>query len=343
MNSKHTFVAALLSIFLVLFGSASQSYSASTVDPPKAPATKPIPSMDKQCEDLYHRVWQRINREFLFRDRLCQWKTWEHKFDGKMTTAEDCRAKVNLMLDSLHDDYTYLKDSGSDDSTAVVTEKLLGHNIGYIKIPTFLKHNVALEVKGSLLKLKSAKAYILDLRDNGGGYVDDAYQTFTLFVNDGVFVYMTKQDFNKPGLTVLSVSKNMTRLDHLEEGKVQPLRLANLAAGKPLVVLVNQDTASAAEMFALALRDNRKALLIGSITYGKGIAQTTYNGLPFDTSLQLTDSWWLSPSGVCIHRHGGQDKDTQGIKPDFIVLPGKHGDRQQQFAENLLRKQIQAK
>lgn len=135
----------------------------------------------------------------------------------------------------------------------------------------------------------------------------------------------------------------MVKLDKLDDG-IQPLpKLTNLSGSKPLIVLVNDETASAAEMLAAALKDNHRAILVGTKTYGKGITQSTHQGLFFDNSYQLTDSWWFTPSGVCIHREGGVETETRGIKPDFVVQQGKHGDAQLDFALNQLRKAIETK
>ncbi len=138
---------------------------------------------------------------------------------------------------------------------------------------------------------KGVKKVVLDLRNNGGGYVSAAKDLVSLWIDgDKVLVQRSKND----GEEVTYANRNQAMLRDM-----------------PTVVLVNGATASASEIVAGALKDHNKAKIIGETTFGKGVVQTLLN-LSNDTLLKVTTAKWYTPNGVSLN--------SEGIKPDQEVV-----------------------
>lgn len=168
-----------------------------------------------------------------------------------------------------------------------VEEKLLENNIGYIKMDIFSK-NLAEQVKTSLNNLKNQgmNRLIIDLRDNTGGYLDSAEKTASLLLEKGKLIY-SLQDKNK-------------KEDYYDE--------TDECENIPIVILINNNTASAAEILAAALKDSySNTTIVGEKSFGKGKVQQTYD-LSDGSKAKYTSAKWLRPNGDCI--------DTIGISPD---------------------------
>jgi carboxyl-terminal processing protease len=140
------------------------------------------------------------------------------------------------------------------------------------------------------LKEKGARAVLLDLRNNPGGYLDSSIDVASLFVKDGTIV----REKDKTG----------------EEKAFEPT-LESLLVDLPLVVLVNEGSASASEIVAGAIQDHSRGTLVGVKTYGKGSVQEVED-LEDGSALRLTVAAWLTPKGRAI--------DQQGITPDVEVV-----------------------
>ena len=165
-------------------------------------------------------------------------------------------------------------------------------NVGYIRLSTFNENSFDDMVK-AIRKIKSdnpnVKGFVLDLRNNTGGLLDQAVKISDAFLNKGEIV------------SIMSRQKDGSRVFFASEGDV----LDN----KPLVVIINGASASAAEIVAGALQDHRRAVLIGTKSYGKGSVQTL---IPLgDTALKLTTARYYTPSGRSIQ--------AEGIEPDVVV------------------------
>ena len=173
------------------------------------------------------------------------------------------------------------------------------NGVGYIPLQTF-NENAAEEVQAAARTLvaSGAKGIVLDVRDNGGGIVEQALAITTLFLNDG-------QD-------IVSV-----RARGIPD-EVSKASGPHAAAGLPLVVLTNGGTASASEILAGALQDHDRALVLGTTTYGKGLVQSLYS-LDGGYSLKLTTGKWFTPSGRSINRE-------RRITEDGRVLEGRLED-----------------
>ncbi|MDQ2743809.1 MAG: S41 family peptidase [Chloroflexota bacterium] len=152
--------------------------------------------------------------------------------------------------------------------------RLLTHRIGYLDIMSF-GDGTSREVTEALQMLQQdhARSIIVDLRDNPGGFVDAAQQIVSHFLRGGVVAY--EKD-------------SRGQLDPLKVVSTQP------AVQVPVAVLVNAQTASAAEITAGALQDRDHAMLIGTRTYGKGSMQSVYS-LADGSSIRITDRLWLTP------------------------------------------------
>ncbi len=164
-----------------------------------------------------------------------------------------------------------------------VTSKMLANNIAYIQITVF-GDTTASDFHNQLSQLMSQNpsGLILDLRDNGGGYLDAGIAVASEFIDHGVIVSEKYSD----GTT--------TPHDAIPGG---------LATSVPLVVLVNGNTASASEIVSGAIRDDGRGKLVGELTYGKGSVQNWFP-LSDGGTARVTIAKWLTPSGGTIDKIG---------------------------------------
>jgi carboxyl-terminal processing protease len=165
---------------------------------------------------------------------------------------------------------------------AVAYSGIFGDHIGYIPLQTF-NENAAEEVATAITQLveQGAKGIVLDMRGNGGGIVDQALKTSSLFLRDGQ--------------EIASVRSRNQPSEILKSGG------HHLALTLPLVVLVDEGSASATEIVAGALQDHDRALVVGETSFGKGLVQSVYQ-LSGGYHLKITTGKWYTPSGRSIHR-----------------------------------------
>jgi carboxyl-terminal processing protease len=174
----------------------------------------------------------------------------------------------------------------------VTTEsKMLDNGIGYIKLTSFGENTNKELIKAITgIKAKNPKGLILDLRGNGGGYLDTAIQVVSQFVGKGTVVSEVYGDGQK---------------------KTEQVLPGGLATDIPLVVLVNEGSASASEITAGAIQDYGRGKLVGVKTYGKGSVQIV-NTLKTDGgAVRITVAHWLTPNGRQI--------DKKGLEPDIEI------------------------
>ena len=194
--------------------------------------------------------------------------------------------------------------------SAVFTADSLSAPVGYIAFGEFTEHS-AQDFSNTLDDLyynKGARSLVIDLRNNGGGIIDEALQLVNLFVDRDQKIVETR------GKTARSNSVYRTRNNP---------RYKDL----PLVVLVNKNSASASEIVAGSLQDLNRAKLIGQRTFGKGLVQNV-RPVAYGGHLKVTTSKYYLPSGRCIQaidyseRQKGKElkKDTAGgILPDIVM------------------------
>lgn len=170
---------------------------------------------------------------------------------------------------------------------------MLQDNIGYIKLDKFLE-NSAQEVKSALSELKKndLKGLVLDLRYNGGGILQEAVKIVNLFVGKGVTVVIQKGRNSEKTIAYNTFSTP-------EEPDL------------PLVVLVNNRSASASEIVAGSLQDLDRAIIIGQRSFGKGLVQQTFN-LPYNSLVKVTVAKYYTPSGRCIQALDYTHRDSEG-------------------------------
>lgn len=186
----------------------------------------------------------------------------------------------------------------------VAYAEMLDENTGYIKLTGFTQ-NSGKEVRDAFMKLKESgtlKGLIIDLRDNGGGLMNEAVSITNLFVKKGELVVSTKgktPDRNKSYKTF-----------------VQPVDL-----DIPMVVLVNGYSASASEIVAGALQDLDRAVILGERTFGKGLVQNIIP-LTYNTQMKVTVAKYYIPSGRCIQAIDYATHDSLGYSrtiPDSLI------------------------
>ncbi|MEZ5082343.1 MAG: S41 family peptidase [Bacteroidales bacterium] len=189
---------------------------------------------------------------------------------------------------------------------------MLDNGVGYIKLTGFTQH-AGQEVKEAFLDLKKNNemtGIILDLRGNGGGLLQEAVKITNIFVDKGEPVVRTKGKLP---------SKNHTY--KTDESAVD--------ATIPLVVLVDNNSASASEIVAGAIQDHDRGIVIGQKTFGKGLVQNVIP-LSYNAQVKITVAKYYIPSGRCIQEIDYAIKDDDGesgITPDSLATPfkTKHG------------------
>ena len=173
-----------------------------------------------------------------------------------------------------------------------VKADLLEKNIGYIRLTSF-NENSGKQIKKEINKFeenKNVKAYLLDLRNNPGGLLSQAIKISDFFLNDGEIV--------------------STKSRKSSENRKWFAKKGDLTNGKTIVVLINYGSASASEIVAGALKDHKRAILLGENSYGKGSVQSIIP-LKNDGAIRLTVAKYYLPSGKSI--------SEVGVSPDIEV------------------------
>ena len=189
---------------------------------------------------------------------------------------------------------------------------MIGGGTGYIKLNSFIQ-TASADIKKALLDLKSKNTVtglVLDLRDNGGGLLNEAVNIVNLFVKKGELVVSTKGK---------QKDKNRNYQTTMEPVDVD----------LPLVVLVNGMSASASEIVSGALQDLDRAVIVGRRTYGKGLVQNVFP-LSYNTQVKITVAKYYIPSGRCIQEIDYAHKNSSGNHdniPDSLITAYKtmHG------------------
>ena len=173
-----------------------------------------------------------------------------------------------------------------------VEAKIIKNNIGYLRLKSFNSNSSKqlVEKIGNFEKSKKLTGYILDLRNNPGGLLTQAINVTDFFLNDGEIV--------------------STKGRKASENKRFFAKKGDKVKGKPLIILINNGSASASEIVAGALKDHKRAILLGENTYGKGSVQSIIP-LSDGGGMRLTISKYYLPSGQSI--------SEIGVSPDILV------------------------
>jgi carboxyl-terminal processing protease len=168
-------------------------------------------------------------------------------------------------------------------------------SVGYIQLLRFTNRTPS-ELETAITDLREAgiQGLVLDIRNNGGGLLQEAIRVSEMFLDGGVVVYERTNEGEEPY--------------YAAEG--------GLMTDVPLVVLVNNNTASASELLAGAIQDRRRGILIGQRTYGKGTIQQIFS-LSDSSSIHVTSAEWLTPEQ--------QGLDGVGLEPNIAMIPDENG------------------
>jgi carboxyl-terminal processing protease len=176
---------------------------------------------------------------------------------------------------------------------------MLPGNVAYVQVNYPFGDNTSKDMKNALkdLMAKNPTGLVLDLRNNGGGYLHVAIDVASQFIDKGVIVYEQYGDGTREKFEA-------------EKG--------GLATKIPMVVLVNEGSASASEIVAGALQDYGRAKLVGTKTYGKGSVQIPTDLVDKQGAVRITVARWLTPKERTIHKVGLQpDVEVQLTKEDM--------------------------
>ena len=189
-------------------------------------------------------------------------------------------------------------------------EERVENDVGYIRIGTFSEQTYeglrkALEKVNAEIGADKLKGYVIDLRNNRGGRLDQSVLVSDAFLERGKIV--------------------STRGRNAEETQVFNAKSGDLAKGKPVVVLINGSSASAAEIVAGALQDHKRGLVMGTRSFGKGSVQTVIP-LGANGGLRLTTARYYTPSGTSIQ--------AKGITPDVEIVQDIPAEIKEKLSEN---------
>lgn len=173
-------------------------------------------------------------------------------------------------------------------STKTPTMAKIDDSLGYIRLSSFISKNAAGEFETAIKQYEDKKGYIIDLRSNPGGLLSNAIIISDMFLNGGIIVSTVDRDGYKE-------TTKATR---------------SYITDKPVVVLINKGSASASEIFAGAMKDNKRALIVGENSFGKGLVQEV-NKLLGGSGANITIQKYLTPNGTDINK--------KGIAPDVTV------------------------
>jgi C-terminal processing protease CtpA/Prc len=292
---------------------------------------------ERRLEKIYRDVWRLVKDNYHNRQSLHDWASWEHKYDGRLHSREQLVQALESMLDSLDDGYSYilsdvnLKERKSlRNARRVVQSQLIEPDIGYLRLQNFYSAHCEEEFKAALKRLSSADGLVLDLRNNHGGYIEKAQRLFELLADHGLF--MSYQGSENGAAETLEMRLTPVGWDILQNGDhtVEP-RHRNAAGQRPLIVLVNKDTRSAAELLSGALRENQRALIVGTKTFGKGVLQDVFD-VGQGIQLKLATARYFLPNGENIH--------DKGLSPDISIANSGQVDSQLDRAVQEMRRTI---
>ena len=247
------------------------------------------------------------------------------KIDGESTDGLDASGVANILRsDKVKTSKIVVNRDGKEKEFKVtkanvtlfsVSSEMMDNNIGYISVSVFGQKTYS-QFYDALTKLENDKmdSLVIDLRGNTGGYLSTVTSMLDLFVDKGGVLYKIQTN------------------NGISETKAESSSNRNYK----IIILVDSTSASASEIMAASMRENKSAVLVGKTTYGKGTVQVTKN-LSNGTMIKYTIEKWLTPVGSNI--------DGEGIKPDYEVdlgeeyatNPTRENDTQLQKALELLK------
>lgn len=223
------------------------------------------------------------------------------------------KSSVTLVISRNGTEMTFNVNIENVEDVNISYELIENTNIGYLQIDSFTK-TISNQVNNALTDLENQgmQKLIIDLRNNGGGYLESAEDTANLFLEKGKLIY--------------SLENKEAKADYYDE--------TNAHKTYPIVVLLNENSASASEILAAALKDsyNYGVTFVGTTSYGKGLVQQTYD-LSDGSMAKYTSARWLRPNGECIN--------GIGLKPDYEIQKEDIRDEAGYPIDNQLQKAIE--
>ena len=241
------------------------------------------------------------------------------KGDNIFQTASYIKGNLNSFIDleNLRENKRISKKiKRAEIKIKTVESEIMDKEIGYIRIVSFISSEGPVEFIDAMNKVKDTNALILDLRGNTGGLFQNAVFVANMFLDEGKIVKVIGRGGHNSSYT--AEEKEYTY-------------------DKPLIVLVDGESASASEIVSAALKDNGRAMIVGTKTFGKGVVQKVYD-MPNNMGMNLTIARYLTPNG--------NDINKKGIEPNYFVEITKddfekNNDSQLNFAKNMLRNEIE--
>jgi len=192
-------------------------------------------------------------------------------------------------------------------------------NVGYLRLRAFNEQSskqLIKKINNFKKTKKDLNGYILDLRNNPGGLLSQAIKITDLFLDSGEIV--------------------STRGREKNDIKIYTARKGDILKGKPLIILINRGSASASEIVSGALKDHKRAILLGGKTFGKGSVQSIIP-LKDKGAIRLTIAKYYLPSGTSISQIGVDPDITVKEKKENFKINDKENDNQLQYALNLFK------
>ena len=219
---------------------------------------------------------------------------------------------LKLLIERQNEGNIELKVKRSKIKTISVESEMLEDNVGYIRLKSFSK-NCSKEFSKELDSLldKGMKGLVLDLRDNGGGYLNEAINIASEFIDKGKIVTYTIDKYDKK-IEYKAVGENTVNI--------------------PITILINGNSASASEVLTGALRDYEVAKTVGTTSFGKGIVQEVFHLSSGEGGFKVTVSKYYTPNGENIHK--------TGIAPNYEVELSEGTDNQLEKAIEVIKDEI---
>lgn len=239
---------------------------------------------------------------------------------------ENTSLKIKVWRDGQPLEFTI--DRKRVESPAITVDKLNNGDVVRIRVHSFVQDDTSDEIARAVKDNSQAKGFILDLRHNGGGFVDQAAKSASVFIKEGKLMTMRSRIESDPANPryendVFTITAG--GIAHKVDGKEpRPYRDRHPdLTDKPMVVLIDQGTASASEIVAGALKDTDGAYLIGTATYGKGIGQTIFPDDKTGGAIKLTNFAYYTPSNRWV---GDGHEKRYGLIPDKTVANPRPAD-----------------
>jgi C-terminal processing protease CtpA/Prc len=293
--------------------------------------TQSVDCASTAARELYDDVWTDVGNLFFETEKLVDWQSWRHRFDEEIVDIDSANRCIDLMLESLDDEYTRrlsraeVIEEKECAEQPQVEARILEGGIGLLRIIGFDAEDIADQIELGLLKLLSCRALVIDLRGNGGGLLNESVNSAELLVEKGPICTLKFRDgagtravetyFGEDCFIGVQVFADGTdKTGYFRRRKC--LRL-----NRPIVLLIDGGTASAAELVAAAMlysaREDGSIVSVGKRSHGKGIGQQYILYEETGVKIKVTyarfygpDDTWFGDCGQTV---------ANGIRPDEEV------------------------